>query len=96
MAGDSQDASQRWWCWGLVGLEEATEESIGKFRVEDRDPLPFWGEGVGVGVGNACDESMQAESAQVVAHLVRAVVSSEHSGHQPSEAFVGEAVDGVD
>jgi hypothetical protein len=49
-----------------------------------------------VGVGDAFDDAVEAEAAQVVGHLVGAVVVSEESGDEPAKAVVGEAGDGVD
>ena len=54
------------------------------------------GERVGVGAGLTLDQPMEAESAQVIAHLRGAVVPAEESGHLPAKALVGEAGDGVD
>ena len=42
------------------------------------------------------DEAVEPEAAEVVAHLRRAVVAAEESGHLPAKALVGEAGDGVD
>ena len=42
------------------------------------------------------DEAVEAEAAQVVGHLIGAVVPAEESGHEPAKALVGEAGDGVD
>jgi hypothetical protein len=39
---------------------------------------------------------MEAQSAQVIAHLRRALVIAEESGHRPAKALVGEAGDGMD
>jgi hypothetical protein len=39
--------------------------------------MTLGGEGVGVGVGEADDEPVEAEAAQVVGHLVGAVVTFE-------------------
>jgi len=43
----------------------------------------------------ALDEPVQAQAAQVVAHLALAVVLAEMSGDEPAKAFVGEAGDGL-
>ena len=64
--------------------------------VEDGDANPFGRERVVVGAWAAFDQSMEAEATQVVAHLRRAVVHTEESGHMPAKAFVGEAGDGMD
>ena len=46
--------------------------------------------------GDAVDESVQAQAAQVVAHLAGVVVLAEVSGDEPAKAFVGAAAgDGV-
>jgi len=50
--------------------------------------LAFGGEGVGV--GEADDESVEAEAAQVTGHLAGAVVTFEQSGDEPPKAEVGE------
>ena len=42
------------------------------------------------------DKAVEAEPAQVVAHLGGAVVLAEEPGHLPAKALVGEAGDGVD
>src|SRR5439155_1592690 len=67
------------------------------FAVEDRDADAVAGEEIGVAVGDAVDESVQAQAAQVVAHLAGAVgVLVEVSGDEPAKAFVGKAAgDGV-
>ena len=39
--------------------------------------------------------AVQAEAAEVVAHLALAVVAVEVSGDEPAKALVGEAGDGV-
>jgi hypothetical protein len=80
----------------LVGFEERLEESGPELGVEDGDAKAFRGELVGVGAGDALDQAVEAESAQVVAHLRGAVDAAEESGHLPAKAFVGEAGDGVD
>ena len=41
------------------------------------------------------DQTVEAEAAEVVAHLRRAVAVAEESGHLPAKALVGEAGDGV-
>src|SRR5262245_34732628 len=69
----------------LVGVEEGAEESSVDLGVEDGDPLAFGGEGVGVGVGEALDEVVEAETTQVVGHLVGGVVGAEESGDEPAK-----------
>ena len=46
--------------------------------------------------GYPFDEAVEAEAAEVVAHLVGGVVGVEESGDEPAKALVGEAGDGVD
>ena len=53
----------------LVGVEQWSEQAVLEFGVEDRDADAFGGEEVGVAVGQALDESVQAQAAEVVAHL---------------------------
>jgi len=67
-----------------------------EFGVEDGDADAVGGDGVGVGAGNALDEPVQAEPAQVVAHLAGRVVAAEESGDVPAKASVGQAGGGVD
>ena len=64
--------------------------------VEHGDADAVGGEAVGVGVGDAFDEAVESEAAQVVGHLVGGVVGVEESGDEPAKALVGEAGDGVD
>ena len=64
--------------------------------VEDGDSDPLGGEPVGVGARVTLDQTVEAEAAEVVAHLRRAVAVAEESGHLPAKALVGEAGDGVD
>jgi hypothetical protein len=63
--------------------------------VEDGDADAVGGEGVGVGVRDPFDETVEAQPAKVVGHLVGGVVVAEESGNEPAKAFVGEAGDGV-
>ena len=81
---------------GLVGVEERAEQPGLQLGVEDGDADALGGEGVGVGARCSLDEAVEAEAAQVVAHLRGAVVPAEESGHMPAKALVGEAGDGVD
>jgi hypothetical protein len=80
---------------GRSASSNGGEESPVKFGVEHGDALALGSEGVGVGVREPGDQSVEAESAKVVAHLVGAVVGAEQSGHEPAKALVGEAGDGV-
>ncbi len=63
---------------------------------EDGHPDALRREGVGVGVGNSFDQPVETETAQVIGHLIGAVVPTEESGDEPAKAGVGEAGDGVD
>ena len=58
--------------------------------VEDRGALPFWGREVGVGVLEACDEPVETQAGQVVAHLVGRVAGAEQAAHPGAQAPVGE------
>ena len=62
--------------------------------VEGGDADPFAGQGVGVAVGEPVDESVQVQTAEVVADLAHVVVLAEESGNEPTKAFVGGAGDG--
>ena len=64
------------------------------FGVEHRDPEPIWGRRVRVGVFDPFDQSVPAESGEVVAHLVHGVGGAEQMVHLGAEAPVGES-DGV-
>jgi hypothetical protein len=55
--------------WRLVGFEERAEEPSVELGAEHRDAQSLGGEGVGVGAGDAGDESVEAEASQVVGHL---------------------------
>ena len=57
----------------FVGVEEGSEEPVAELGVEHGDADPVGGEGVGVLAGDALDESVQPEAAEVVAHLALAV-----------------------
>jgi hypothetical protein len=84
------------WGWGLVGLEQWTEESSPDFGVENSDADAFSGQGVGIRSWCSFDESMESKAAQVITHLRRGVITPEESGDMPAKAFVREAGDGVD
>ena len=58
--------------WLVGGGEERAEEAVVELGVEDGDADPVGGEAVGVGVRDAFDEPVEAEAAEVVAHLVGA------------------------
>ena len=66
------------------------------FGVEDGDADALGREGVGVRAWRALDQPVEAEAAQVIAHLRGAVVSAEESGDVPAKALVGDAGGGVD
>ena len=42
----------------LVGFKQRSEQSVAQLGVEHGDADPFWGERVGVAVGEALDESV--------------------------------------
>jgi hypothetical protein len=65
------------------------------FGVEDREAQSVAGQVVGVGVGAADDEPVVAEPGQVVAGLCHRVGGAEQSGHQGTQAPVGNAGDGA-
>ena len=66
------------------------------FGEEDGGSDSFGCHHIGVGVRHALDQAVESESAQVIGHLVHAVVVAEESGHQPAKALVGKTGDGVD
>ncbi len=68
----------------LVGLEQRAEQSAVELGVKDRDAYALWGERVGIGRGRSLDKAVQAETAEVVAHLGGAVVLAEEPGHRPA------------
>jgi hypothetical protein len=71
-----QRLSEFGWCgWLVAGVEERAEEPGSEFGVEDGGADAFGGGAVGVGAGKFLDQSAESEFAQVVAHLVGAVVT---------------------
>jgi hypothetical protein len=83
-------------CWRLVGVEERSEQSTVELGVEDGNADAFGRHGVRVRPRHALNQSVETESAQVITHLRRAVVTAEESGDMPAKAFVREAGDGMD
>jgi hypothetical protein len=79
-----------------VGFEEGTEQAAVELGVEVGDADSLGRERVAIGTRGTLDEVVEAEAAQVVAHLRGAVVPAEESGDMPAKALVGEASDGVD
>ena len=66
-----------------------------EFGVEDRESQCVTGEPVAILVWDAGDEPVDSQSSQIVAGLVDGVVrAAEQSGHQGTQALVGDAGDG--
>jgi hypothetical protein len=59
--------------------------------VEDRDVDVVGCEHVSVGVGDAADHAVEAQPAQVLGHLVCAVIAAEQPGDQDAQVLVGDA-----
>ena len=90
-----QCLSQWRWCGWLVGGQQRTQQPVVQFGVEDRKPQPIGGQAVEVAAGDAGDEPIASEPSQVVTGLVGGVVdAAEQSGHQGTQALVGDAGDG--
>ena len=77
--------------WGLVGVEQRAQQPVSQLGVEDGDADAWAGEVVGVAVGEAVDEPVQAQAFEVIAHLAWAVGLVEVRGHECAQALVGEA-----
>ncbi len=56
-------------CWGLVGRQQWAEQASVQLGVENGDSLPLSGQGIRVRARLPFDEAVQAQAAQVVAHL---------------------------
>jgi hypothetical protein len=82
-------------CRELVGGKQGSEQPLLELAVEDRDALALGGQDVGVAGVESLDEAVQAEPAEVVAHLVAGVGLAEQLAHLGTQAPVGEADDGV-
>jgi len=67
-AGGAQRGRGRW-----AGVKGRAEEATPNPGVEDGDADAIGGEGRGVRAGHSLDQAMEAEAAQVVTHLRRAV-----------------------
>src|SRR5664279_2196893 len=85
----------RWTCRWRVGSEQGPEQAVVELGVEDRDALPFRGEGVDVRAVAAFDDAVEAEPAEVVAHLVAGVRLAEQVAHLGTQAPVAEPDDVV-
>src|ERR1700682_1291597 len=90
----SERAAEFAWCGWFVGVEEWTQQPVLEFGVEHGDADAFGGELVAVFVGEALDESVQAQPAEGVGHLALGLVRPGVSADEPAKAFVGEAGDG--
>ena len=80
----------------FVGVEEGSEEPVAELGVEDGDADPVGGQDVGVLAGDALDQPVQPEAAEVVAHLALRVGLLEVSGDEWAKALVREAGDGTE
>lgn len=72
------------------------KDSVAHLGVEDGGAYPFGRGAVGIRPWDLLDQPVDAEPAQVVSHLVGAVVRIEEPGYKPAKASIGEAGDGVD
>src|SRR5438874_13272351 len=79
------------WSGRVVGGDEWSEKAVVDCRVEERDALAVGSQVVGVGALAALDEAVEAESGEVVDHLVGAVSGAEQMGRLGTEASVGES-----
>src|SRR6185437_12461623 len=95
LEGGEGAADVEWRGWS-VGVEERSQQPVVELGVEDGDADALGGEDIAVAAGQALDESVQAQAAQVVAHVGAGVGVAEQSGDLPARTFVGEAGDGVD
>src|SRR5687768_5901313 len=77
--------------WGAAVASSGRRDAVVDLGVEDRERLAVGGELVEVAAGNADDQAVAAQPGEVVAGPVHAVAGAERSGHQGSEALVGEA-----
>src|SRR6266545_7706969 len=83
------------WRVGLgSGGEQRSEDPVVDLGVEDREPDAVGSQGVAVVAGDAGDQAVAPQPGEVVAGLVHAVGGAEQSGHQGTQALVGDAGDG--
>src|SRR6185312_11378826 len=68
LEGGEGAADVEWRGWS-VGVEERSQQPVVELGVEDGDADVLGGEDVAVAAGQALDESVQAQAAQVVAHV---------------------------
>ncbi|MGC1781885.1 MAG: hypothetical protein WA708_05155, partial [Acidobacteriaceae bacterium] len=79
----------------FVGVEQGSEEPVSELGVEHSDADPVGGEDVRVFVGDALDQAVQPQTAEVVAHLALAVGPVQVAGDEWAKALVREAGDGT-
>lgn len=81
---------------GFVSVEQGSQKPVAQLGVEDGDADPVRGEGVGVLAGDALDEPVQPQAAEVVAHLALRVGLLEVAGDEWAQALGREAGDGTE
>src|SRR5215211_2871269 len=77
-----------------VGGDEWSQYPVVDLGVEDCDSLSVGCQVIGVAARSALDEPVEAESCEVIAHLVDGVGDAEQLAHLGTEAPVGEAEGG--
>jgi hypothetical protein len=77
-----------------VGVEEGSQQAVVELAVEDGDADAFRRDDVAVAAGEALDQPVRAQPAQIVAHLAGGVLLAEQSGDVRAKALVAEAGDG--
>jgi hypothetical protein len=74
-----------------VGGDEWSQHSVVDLGVEDCDSLSVGSQVIGVAARSALDEPVEAESCEVIAHLVDGVGDAEQMVHLGAQAPVGES-----
>jgi hypothetical protein len=86
-----QRAAQLYRCRWSVGGDEWSQDSVVDLGVEDCDSLSLGSQVIGVAARSALDEPVEAESCEVIAHLVDGVGDAEQMVHLGAQAPVGES-----
>ena len=94
LADRSKGAAESRGCGGLRCGKQRRQDAISQLGVEDGEALPVGCEAVRVALA-PLDEAVEAQFAEVIAHLPGSVVAAEQSGDEGTEAPVGEAGDGM-